>query len=500
MRETRPNILLLMTDQQRYDSLGCTGCEAAHTPNLDRLAAQGALFEHAYVTNPICAPSRASLWTGRHLPGHGVYRLYDNLPDDQVLFSKSLQQAGYQTALFGKLHVSSIDYEVTRRHPNDGFDVYEPCLEGCLRMDAPYQAYAKWLRENHPQFHRRLSRDGRALLHVPEEVHLSRWAADRTADFIQNRDDSRPFLAVMSIFDPHNPYQDYPESMAERVNAAKIPEPLVVAGEFQGKPADLEREHRSSYLGDFRDLSLEELHAMRLGYHASLAFADQEFGRVLDVLDTAGIADNTLVIFTSDHGDMLGDHQLLVKGAFFYDPCVRVPLLMRWPERFGGKRRVDGLVQCHDLAATVLRAAGLSERDVHEAAPDAHDLLPLAAGQADSVRDHAVCCYRNSGLSTEPSRTPYWDPPIHATMFRDQRYKLNVWHNARNDAPPAGGELYDMDKDPQELHNLWADPEHAGVRQALTERLLDWLAAQERRLGSRGGQWLPRPTGKTARK
>ncbi len=488
MPNDRPNILFLMTDQQRYDSLGCYGCACAHTPNLDRLAAEGARFEHDYVDNPICTPSRASMFTGKPLPGHGVYRLYDNLPQDEVLFTRRLQEAGYTTALFGKLHVSSVDFEHNRRHPNDGFDVFELCIEACLRMDAPHQAYAQWLARNHPDFHARLLQDGRSVLHHPQEVHMTRWAADRTIDFLQRHDRDKPFFAMMSLFDPHNPYEDYPREMADLIDPAKLPAPLVREPGFGGLPAAIRREHHGSYLGDFSNFTEEDIRRMRLGYHASIAFADQEFGRVLDALEAAGLKDNTLVVFTSDHGDMLGDHGLLVKGAFFYDANVRVPLLLRWPARFSGGRSVPALVQNHDLAATLLAAAGLAPDELAGLMPEARDILPLAAGETERVHDATVCCYRNSGLTSEPTRTPYWDPPLNATMLRTDRYKLNLWHGT--DDPT--GELYDMESDPLEQHNLWAEPAHEGVRRELTEHLLQWFARQETRSGSRGGQTLPR--------
>ena len=483
MPAPQPNILLLMTDQQRYDSLGCTGCPAANTPNLNRLAAQGILFENDYVNNPICTPSRASMMTGKSLPGHGVYRLYDNLPDEEVLFPERLRSLGYETALFGKLHVSSKDYEASRRHPNDGFDVYEWCMEGGLAMDAPMQAYATWLAENHPAFHGRLRQEFRNVLHHPAECHLTHWTVERAIDFLENRRHEKPFFCMVSIFDPHNPYKDYPLEAGERIDEARIREPLIHEDEFVGKPADLLREHHSSYLGDFANYSREDLRRMRFGYHASIAFADQEFGRLLETLDSLELTENTLVIFTSDHGDMLGDHQLLVKGAFFYDPNVRVPLLLRWPAQLHAGLRTPALVQNHDLAATILAAAGANAADLAAWMPEARDLLPIGRGEANAVHREAVCCYRNSGISGEPNRTPYFDPPIHATMLRDERYKLNVWHG-NGTGRGLEGELYDMTTDPLEEHNLWSDPAAAPTRLRLTEQLLEWLAAHERRHGA----------------
>ena len=211
---------------------------------------------------------------------------------------------------------------------------------------------------------------------------------------------------------------------------------------------------------------------------------DLEMSRVLDALLDEGLEDNTLVFFFSDHGDMLGDHSLLVKGAFFFDPNIRVPLIMRWPAAFGGGRRISSLVQMQDLAATILSAAGLDAGDIREKAPEAENLVPPAAGERERVRDWAACIYRNTGIK---EGGVYFDPQIHATMFMDERYKLGVYHDVAG-SPGEGteGVLYDMQEDPEERNNLWSDPAHREIRLRLTERMLDWEVSEELRYGRRG--------------
>lgn len=483
----KPNILIVMTDQQRYDSLGCYGCEAAHTPNLDRLAKQGVLFENCYVSNPICTPSRASMMTGKTVPGHGVYRLYDNLPEDEVLFTKRLQQAGYRTALFGKLHVSGRLYEAQKRHPNDGFDIYEWCLEPSIHMDSRFNGYTRWLKKKSPDFYQRLKRERRKLLHVRREFHMTHWAAERTIDLIRKSGLDKPFFILMSVFDPHNPYEGYPVEMAKLIDANKIRDPITQAP-MGGEPAAIGHERRRSYLGEFSEFSAEELKKMRRDYLASIALFDLEVGRVLGALEEKGIADNTLVVFTSDHGDMLGDHRLFVKGAFFYDPSVRVPLIIRWPGRLPNGKRVAELVQLQDLAATVLCAAGLASDDARQSMPDSHDLLALANGKVEKIRDYVTCTYRNTGLFNTGM---YPDPPIYATMIRDKRYKVNVYLNPDGSKEPIEGQLFDMLNDKNEMNNLWDSPNHRDVRLKLTDMLLEWETRQELKLGSRGGDMFP---------
>jgi len=419
-----------------------------------------------------------------------VYRLYDTLPDDEVLIAERLRQTGYQTALFGKLHVSGRLFEATTRHPNDGFDIYEWCLEPSLHMEAPFNGYSRWLREKDRDFHDRMEREKRKLLHHPRELHMTRWAAERTIDFIRNSENDKPFFCFMSVFDPHDPYEAYPLEMRDCVDASKIPDPLVIPGEMDGKPYGVRHEHEHSYLGAFDKYCLEDLRKMRLGYLAAVALIDLEIGRVLAALDEKGIAGNTVVIFTSDHSDMLGDHQLLVKGAFFYDQTVKVPLIVRWPGRFPGGKRLRSLVQLHDLAATLAAAAGCSPEDVTAAMPESRDLMPLCTGQAAKLHDFAVCCYRNSGIF---DNREYADPAIHATMIRDDRYKLNLYHGPSS-GPHVEGELYDMETDITEVNNLWRQPRYQKVRAGLTEQLLRWLADQELRLGSRGGEIFPAPS------
>ena len=485
----RPNILIMMTDQQRFDSLSCYGCEVIHTPNLDRLATQGVLFEHCYVNNPLCTPSRASMMTGKHLPGHGLYRLYDNLPDDEVLFTEHLQRLGYHTALFGKMHVSSVTYEAEKRHPHDGFDIYEWCLEPSLCMEAPHNGYARWLQRTNPEFYEQLRELKHKLHNIPYEVHMTRWAAERTIDYIHNSTEDRPFFCMMSVFDPHNPYNDYPLEMAERVNEDKISKPILMEGEHDG--TILERILTESSGSNNPDL--ERVHEARVGYHASIALMDLEVGRVLDALEEKGIADETLVIFLSDHGDMLWDHGFNNKGAFLYDPCVRVPFIARWPERFRSGVRLDQLIQPNDIAATCLTAAGMDEDELQRVMPDSMDLSRVCAGEQQDTHPYVVCLHRNSGLAKGQPDSYYFNPPIHASMIRNERHKLVLYHAVGGSIQQCEGQLFDMREDPLEINNLFNDTDYHSIRLDMTQSLMDWMVSQEiRQCGSRVGGSTPR--------
>lgn len=477
----RPNILVIMTDQQRRDSIGCYGADWVATPNLDRLAAEGTRFTRCTVNNPICTPSRASIMTGRELPGHGVYRLHDVLPDDQVLFPERLRSgAGYRTALFGKLHVSGRAVEEESRHPHDGFETYEWAIESCVSLDSRFNGYADWLRARDPTFLADLDARGRKVLHHPEPVHFTHWAAERTADYIRQRAGRQePFFCMMSVFDPHNPYDGYPEDMAAGVDRRKLRPPLPQPE--GGEPEVVRRERAGGYLG--QGFSPEAIEDMRFGYAASLAFVDQEVGRVLAALDETGLVGETLVIFASDHGDSLGDHGLFAKGAALYEHVIGVPMIVRWPGHVPAGAVSEALVQTHDIARTCVAAAGVDWPRTQDAFDTGRDLVAVAAG-TDPGRDFAVTAYRNSGINDQ---NRYWDPPMKATSVSTTQHKLVAYGSGEI----VEFSLFDCVEDPEESTNRFGDPELAGATAELLGHLSGWLQREAGHPGSRGGSRPP---------
>jgi arylsulfatase A-like enzyme len=473
-----------MSDQQRWDSLGCYGQTAIKTPNLDNLAAAGVLFENCYANNPICTPARASMLTGKHILGHGVTKLYDVLPDDEILFTKHLQDAGYKTALIGKLHVSSGVREQTYRHPNDGFDIYDYCIEASVGMDSPFNGYVKWLEERNPEFLQKLREKRRGLKNIPEEYHFTHWATEKTIEFINQADSNQPFFCFMSVFDPHNPYDDYPIEYADQVNQESLHN-IIPAAEGDDSIYALQQERQLSYLGPANSFSQDDIMEMRLGYYASLALLDKEVGRVLDALEQKGIVEDTLVIFVSDHGDSLGDHGLFVKGVHLYDEAIRVPFMMRWPGHIPAGRRLSGLVQLHDLAATLLSAADIGPPDTM---PDSANLLPLCNGEVEQVHPYAFCLYRNTGINDQKD---YFNPPLNSTMIRNDQYKLIFYHAVPEAGIEAAIQLFKILDDPDEQNNLVHHPAYADIKAHLLVHLADWLHHQSQPLESRGGEALP---------
>lgn len=461
-----PNILLVVTDQQRRNSLGAYGCRYVSTPCLDELAAHATRYDHAYCCAPVCTPSRASMLTGKRISGHGVYNLFDILPEGERLLPSFLRDLGYQTALVGKLHVSGILYEAARRNPGDGFDIYELSHEPSILLDAPYNAYGRWLLENFPEDYRRLKREGRDWKNRPARSHFSAWVSQRAAQLIRERDKDRPLFLNVGYFDPHSPYDNHPaESEALLHEAAREP---IAAPEGETRPlAELDMIRRLQCRTPHERFTREEAEQLRRGYFAGVSFLDSQFGQIIDALKEEGIYDDTLIIFTSDHGDMLCDHDLLGKGAYFYDDCTNVPLIVKYPGQREG-RVSDELVQLNDLFATALYAAGAAD----QAPPESRPL------QTGTGREIAVCEYR--GCSQMDLRA--FPHPVQATMLRGRRYKLNLYHDT------GERQLFDLEQDPEELHDLAEDPACRGEAARLMERYLDEKAAEDyRQNASRGG-------------
>jgi arylsulfatase A-like enzyme len=481
----RPNVLLICTDQQRYDSLGCFGNAYARTPNVDALARQGIVFGQCYTPSPVCAPARASLLTGRYPHAHGLWANGVAIPEHERLFTRDLADAGYDTGMVGKMHLAACFQGRTEPRHDDGLRMYEWAHDPS--HGSPENAYHRWLAERHPALHARAIEQGTGRQGhrqglwdtMPTEAHYSRFVGDRTIEFLRESRGDRPFFMWANFFDPHHPFVA-PEEYLDRFDAAALPAPLGPES-LAAKPPIFAEASAKSYAGfarGFAEHSPEEIREVVRAYYAMVALIDDEVGRILAALDELGRREDTLVIFTSDHGEMLGDHGLLLKGPMMFEGAVRVPLIVRWPGVVPAGRRCDELVQWHDLGPTVLEAAGLPPQPRGQA----QSLLPLARGDADATgRGWAICEYRNSGH-------PY-DPPVHTTMLRRGDHKLVVHHGPPATARARTGELYDLARDPDECRNLWDDPQHRELRTELQEYLLDALVATEDRTQPRDAYW-----------
>ncbi len=449
-----PNILWICTDQQRFDTIHALGNPHIHTPNLDRLVAGGAAFTYAYCQSPICTPSRASFLTGMYpsrvracCNGNDVWS------EAAPLMTKLLADAGYDCGLSGKLHLAAAENREEKRG-DDGYRVFH-WSHGPIHLDHPGHEYDVWLTEQGHSL-AELRRDPSG---IPPELHQTTWCADRAIDFIEEAGD-QPWLFSVNIFDPHAPF-DPPQSYLDRYPVETMPGPHYretdLAAQAKLPGIDFQTEPREPESFNARGI--------QAAYWAMIELIDENVGRMLDALERTGQADNTLVIFTSDHGKTLGDHGLLMKGCRFYEGLVRVPLIIRLPGQIPAGLRSDALVELIDLAPTLLEMAGLP-------APmemQGRSLMPVLSGDIPPAqhRDFVRCEYY---AALPVGRHPQPNSGTRATMIRDQRYKLVVYHGKEF------GELFDLEQDPWEFHNLWDDPDYAEMCFNLTLRSFDALA------------------------
>lgn len=487
MTDRRPNVLFICTDQHRFDVIGTHPGSAAITPNLVRLAAAGVVFEHCYAPSPVCAPSRASMFTGEYPSSHGLWSNGVTLPPQRSLVSRELADAGYRCGLVGKLHLAAAFQGQTEERVDDGFEVFEWAHDPF--HGSPDNAYHRWLQERHPELWAAARPDlvtpdttdfkhaNTAFDEMPTEAHYSTWVTERVVEFIGTADD-RPYFAVANYFDPHHPFAAPPEYLA-KYPPGSVPAPIGGRDELATKPPRQTDASEHSYGGagpSFVDFSPDELDELRRTYHAMISLVDDGIGALLDAVAARDDDRPTLIIFVSDHGEMLGDHGLLLKGPMMYDAAVRVPLMIALPDVVPAGERVDGFVSPHDLAARSVAATGLERYDRDQGI----DLIAVANGGIPARR-YAWSEYRNSGY-------PY-DPPAHTTMFRRADYKLVVWHGDPDRGVPATGELYNLADDPDELVNLWDDPRYRDVRLELYESVSDLQMKHEDRHQPRVAPW-----------
>jgi arylsulfatase len=479
----QPNILWICTDQQRFDTLGCMGNRFVNTPNLDALASGGVLFEHAYCQNPVCSPSRASFLTGRYPRTTGVTQNGQSIPDREVLVTKRLSDAGYVCGLSGKLHISSVypsESPGTERRIDDGYDEFHWMHHPW--GDWPTNEYQNWLGERGATYTDQQHPDSPHVRYGMDEAHHpTTWCAEKAISFMERcAEYDSPWLFSVNIFDPHHifdPPREYLERYLDRLD--EIPLPNCTPGELDDKPQFQQRDHTTKFDEKSFDEMSDECHRLSIAaYWAMCDLIDVQVGRLLDTLDRTGQRDNTVVVFTSDHGEMLGDHGIYYKGPYCYDPAIRVPLIistrnspLKGPDPFIG--RSGALVELVDIAPTLLEAAGLEI----PVGMQGRSLWPMLTGQADPQhhRDDVYCESYEISDDGKPAAT--------VTMVRTPACKLSAVHGRDE------GELYDLAADPAETHNLWASAQHQQLKIAMLKRLGDRMAFTMDPLPYRANGW-----------
>ncbi|MER7193858.1 sulfatase-like hydrolase/transferase [Streptomyces flaveolus] len=452
------NILFLMTDQHRVDTLGCYGNPHVDTPNLDRLAATGTRFDRFYTPTAICTPARASLLTGQAPFRHRLLANYErnvgyleDLRADAFTFPTALAERDYQLGLVGKWHVGT-----HRNAASYGFD--GPDLPG-WHNPVDHPDYLAYLEERGlPPYRitdlvRGTTPNGNpgnllaARLQQPVEATFEYYLATRAIEQLDKyAADGRPFYLATHFFGPHLPYL-LPDAYYDRYDPGLVDLPPSIAETFEGKPP-VQRNYSAHWTFDTMPIEVtRKLIAVYWGY---VSLVDEQVGRILTRLDELGLDSDTSVFFTADHGEFTGAHRLHDKGPAMYEDIYRIPGILRVPGQQPQVRRE--FVSLTDCTATILDLAGCDPSP----ATDSRSLLPLVRGEHPYWPNELLAEFHGHHF------------PYPQRMLRDDRYKLVV-------NPESVNELYDLDTDPHELTNRYPHPELAPVRRHLMRRMYDLL-------------------------
>jgi arylsulfatase A-like enzyme len=464
MSNKQPNVILIMTDQQRYDTLNVLGARYMQTPHLDRLGTEGAILTNCFCAAPSCVPSRASLFTGRYPHSTGIYHNWSPWGDSWV---KYFRDAGYHTVNIGKMHTVPFDAPC-------GFDqrVIVENKDRPLRLNRPhggfYDEWDKFLANNgvrkpsretyraeHPEYETAL---GAYKWQLDERYHPDVFVGNNALWFLEQRQSESPLFMVIGFPGPHPPY-DPPRRFIDLYKDADIPVPQVTEEELANQPPPHALYRQEMIRGNHDAVrwcehpSPDQLRRLRASYAANVTLIDEMIGKILATLQKRGYLDDAIVVFTSDHGDCLGDHGHIQKWMM-YDCVTRVPLILWSPSRVPRGRTVGALLQQMDLAPTLFEFAGLNLQENWEA----ESFTPLLSSD-DGGREFVFAEHTADNILKRVS---------FVTMVRNREFKLVHYLDADY------GELYDLRADPAETRNLWNSPEYATTKRTLLDALCDW--------------------------
>ncbi|HLW61165.1 MAG TPA: sulfatase-like hydrolase/transferase [bacterium] len=443
MGQDRPNLLLIMCDELRFDALGCYGNPVIKTPNIDRLAAEGVLLEHYFSQSPVCQPSRATLATGRYPHVHGVRWNWYDLDAREVTLQTLLSQSEYSTWAVGKMHFEP----TTESHGFQnrvfvegklftGDDEYRQHLSRIGKRQLYYQHVKRW--NNDDDF-------GAAVSPLSDDDYIDTYIGQNAVRVLSQV--TAPFFVWVSFVNPHFPF-DPPQPFATMYDPKMMPLPQ----DFHFNQTSRIPEQRvASASRSFHQLTEDHMRKIIAYYYGTISLVDREVGRIMDSLKDRGLLDETVIVFASDHGDLLGHRGMLWKGRMLYDHLIRVPMIVRYPKELASGKVVSHLCQVTDVMPTFLDFAGI--------------VIPTGV-QGRSLR---------SILKQEavPWRDAVFSEVMDLKMVRDFHWKL-IFYPGR-----SYGELYHIAVDPLELNNLYDHPDYERRRSALIEKLANLLIQTE---------------------
>ena len=477
----KPNILLITSDQQHHDTIGKFNSKI-QTPSLDRLCNEGMNFTRAYCPSPVCTPSRASIITGQYPSSHGAWTIGVKLEETVETIGELLYKNGYSTGLIGKAHFQpltsvpgqeSIEGQPTLRDlefwknfkgPWYGFEHIELARNHADESHVG-QHYAIWMEQNGlsdwkeyfqpvpgetskyaPPIAREYDYWARPdrVWQLDEKHHYTNWTAERSIEFLDQQKDDKPFFLWTSFQDPHPPYV-LSDPWASMYNPSDMSPGTLKEGEHDLNPPHFGKTQTTN--PDFENwhspfnahgcmshlYPMEELKKDMAIYYGMISFMDKNIGKIINKLDQIGELDNTIIIFTTDHGHFIGQHGLIAKGPFHYEDMLRLPFIVRWPGKVPQNSSSSSLLSLVDLAPTFLKVAGIDIPTQMQGV----DQTDVFYGNEESIRSH---------IFVENRHNPKMP---HLKTYINENYKISIYREANY------GELFDLKNDPNEYNNLW---------------------------------------------
>lgn len=463
----RPNIVFILTDQQRIDTIAANGFNHMITPNLDALVHNGAVFENMYVTAPSCAPSRASLFSGTYPHTNGVFR---NDEPWSYCWVSELAEAGYRCVNVGKMHTMPIEgpfgfherhvvENKDRDHPNLPFylDNWDKAIHARGAYKPSRVTYAQ-----RPDYNEAL---GAFVWEQDEDLHPDVFVGQTACWWLDRYPGEEPFFLQVGMPGPHPPYdptQEYLDAYLDK----DLPE-AILDYDLSTQPAPLQA-LRQNHLESGHDAVMhlenptkEQLHRQRAHYYANVSMIDTQVGHIVAALKARGVLDDTIIIFTSDHGDCLNDHGHSQKWNM-YEQSVHVPAIICWPGKVTPGLKLPQLVSLFDFGPTILEAAGVDVPKWMEA----RSLSDLLFDEPAAPRDHVFAEHSDDAILTGTE---------FMTMIRQGKWKLVHFVDCEV------GQLFDLDADPGERVNLWTDDNLVQQRDALLSEILKWRIESARK-------------------
>ncbi len=480
------NVLFIITDQHRADHMSCAGNQILKTPNLDTLASAGVRFTSAYATNPICMPNRASIFTGLYPNMHGIRTAGMNLPETTPTFTETLRVNGYHTIEIGKIHLNWSIRPLVKNVKSNESGRNWIIKDDRPQLPTPYYGfeevdlivghgdicgghYLDWLEKKGPEYIPVIRKKAKTFFgkvsyrtEIPEELYPTTYINERAIAFLEKfakgECGDKPFFLNISYPDPHHPVCP-PGRYFDMYKA----EDMELPANFN----DIENVKEHKFLKPslknpfFRGMVLritdeKEARDFIAATYGSISMLDDSIGQILTTLERLNLANNTIVVYTSDHGDLMGDHGMLLKGPCPYNGILNVPMIWKVPD-VTTPAVTDALASSIDISKTILNLLKIPEKNQP---PDMQgvDLTPVLENSSKKVRDHC--------LVEHDEEIEMLKIEVRLRHFITEDYKLTVYNGLK-----GYGDLFDRKKDPDELDNLWFDKKYQNLRYELMEQL-----------------------------